>query len=240
MEGVHAFVDRRETGGILAGLVGTSGVGLGRADEDHRRRRCRHGPRAGTASIYRDSHHRKLQAAYMAMRLAVILEFYASACAHFIQENANVQPPPPTEEFPEWTVELPELPAYPDDADGWRAIDRTLAGRCLNLRPRFTVARASSSRPSSTAAPRMTSTTPLTNKLREWLRGVGACPGSAAQAWRRRGRHSMGLRQDIRHRQRSRRFEKAKSERRERNAGNNVFIDALMSAQRARAGLIST
>lgn len=90
----------------------------------------------GLLPLYRDWHHRKSQAAYMAMRLAVTLEFYASACADFIQENANVQPPEEGE-FPGWEVELPELPAYPDDADGWRAIDRTLAGRCLNLRNRL-------------------------------------------------------------------------------------------------------
>lgn len=69
----------------------------------------------------------------MAMRLAVTLEFYASACAHFIEKNADMEPPP-SEEFPAWQVNLPELPAYPDDADGWRAIDRALAGQCLNLR----------------------------------------------------------------------------------------------------------
>jgi hypothetical protein len=87
----------------------------------------------GLLAIYRDRRHRKSQAAYMAMRVAVTLEFYASACADFIQKNANVEPPP-TEQYPAWTTELPELPAYPDDADGWRAIDRALAGRCLNFR----------------------------------------------------------------------------------------------------------
>lgn len=88
----------------------------------------------GLLAIYRDRRNRKSHAAYMAMRLAVTLEFYAKACADFIQENANVQPPPPDEEYPSWKAELPELPAYPDDADGWRAIDCALAGRCLNLR----------------------------------------------------------------------------------------------------------
>jgi hypothetical protein len=88
----------------------------------------------GLLPIYRDRRSRKLQAAYMAMRVAATLEFYASACAHFIQKNANVKPSPPTKEFPDWAAKLPELPAYPDDADGWRAIDCALAGRCLNLR----------------------------------------------------------------------------------------------------------
>ncbi len=88
----------------------------------------------GLLAVYRDGRHRKSQATYMAMRLAVTLEFFASACVDLIQKNANVEPPPPTEQYPAWIAELPELPAYPDDADGWRAIDCALAGRCLNLR----------------------------------------------------------------------------------------------------------
>jgi hypothetical protein len=93
----------------------------------------------GTALIqavlpfYRDRRQRKSQAAYMAMRLAITLEFYAWACSTFNANNANAQPDPDSE-FPAWDVTLPELPPFPDDADGWRAIDRGLAGRCLNLR----------------------------------------------------------------------------------------------------------
>lgn len=69
----------------------------------------------------------------MAMRLAVILESHATSCADFIQSNSNAEQPP-DDEFPSWDTGLPELPSYPDDADGWRAIDRKLAGRCLSLR----------------------------------------------------------------------------------------------------------
>ena len=90
----------------------------------------------GILSVYRDTRHRKSQAAYMAMRLAVTLESYAYACSEFIAENANTQPPP-DREFPDWNTSLPELAAYPDDLDGWRAIDRKLAGRCLNFRNRI-------------------------------------------------------------------------------------------------------
>src|SRR5258706_8914354 len=72
----------------------------------------------------------------MAMRLAVILESYAYACSEFIADNANMQSPP-DQEFPDWNITLPELLAYPDDLDGWRAIDRKLAGRCLNFRNRI-------------------------------------------------------------------------------------------------------
>ncbi len=86
----------------------------------------------GLFPFVRDWRHKKSQANYMAMRLAVTLEFYASACADLIQKNANAEPPP-TDEFG-GTADMPELSAYPDDAEGWRAIDSALAGRCLNLR----------------------------------------------------------------------------------------------------------
>jgi hypothetical protein len=83
----------------------------------------------------RDRRQRKEQAAYMAMRLAVALEFYALSLSEFISNNQNAsnQPHPDTE-FPDWNKTLPELPPYPDNADDWRAINRGLAGRCLNLR----------------------------------------------------------------------------------------------------------
>jgi hypothetical protein len=81
----------------------------------------------GILSVYRDTHHRKSQAAYMAMRLAVTLEPYAYACSEFIAENANMQARL-DQEFPDWNTSLPELSVYPDDIEGWRAIDRKLAG----------------------------------------------------------------------------------------------------------------
>ena len=44
----------------------------------------------------------------------------------------------PGEEYPDWETSLPELPAYPDDIEGWLATDRNLTGQCLNLRNRIT------------------------------------------------------------------------------------------------------
>lgn len=90
----------------------------------------------GILAVYRDAHHRKSHAAYMAMRLAVILESYAYACSEFISENSSMQAPP-DQEFPDWNTTLPVLPPYPDDPEGWRAIDRKLAGRCLNFQNRI-------------------------------------------------------------------------------------------------------
>ena len=83
--------------------------------------------------LWRDRHQRKAQAAYMAMRLAITLEAYTSACLELIYSNENAEHPP-EDRFPNWDVGLPTLPHYPDDAEGWKAIDRRLAGDCLNFR----------------------------------------------------------------------------------------------------------
>lgn len=90
----------------------------------------------GVVALVRDFHHRRALAAYMAMRLAVTLEAYAAACADLITANGNAHHPP-GQEFPNWSILLPKLSAYPDDPEGWRAIDRKLAGRVLNLRNRI-------------------------------------------------------------------------------------------------------
>lgn len=87
----------------------------------------------GLISLIREWTQAKRKSTYLASRLAVTLEFFAMACADFIQDNKNAETGP-DQEFPEWSLQLPELPAYPDDADGWMAIDVRLAERCLNLR----------------------------------------------------------------------------------------------------------
>jgi hypothetical protein len=68
----------------------------------------------------------------------VLLESYANACADFISENANADHPL-EEDFPRWNTSLPTLSPYPDDDEGWRAIDRRLASRVLNLPNRIHV-----------------------------------------------------------------------------------------------------
>jgi hypothetical protein len=89
--------------------------------------------------IIRDARHRKHQAAYMAMRLAVVLEAYASKCLDLIHENESVEEEASGqhEHEPLFFAQLPELPPYPDDVDGWRAIDRKLADLCLSFRNRI-------------------------------------------------------------------------------------------------------
>ncbi|GEO18841.1 hypothetical protein [Microvirga aerophila] len=76
---------------------------------------------------------RKANAGYMALRLAVLLEAYASACADAINGNESAEHRP-EEQYPDWTAKLPELPEYPDDTDGWRSLPIKLAGRVLSFR----------------------------------------------------------------------------------------------------------
>jgi hypothetical protein len=83
--------------------------------------------------IYRERRMRRKQAAYMAMRLAVVMENYAWACANFIQDNHNPRTPADAEP-PARETALPELLPYPEDVDGWRAIAPKLAGRVFGLR----------------------------------------------------------------------------------------------------------
>ncbi len=90
----------------------------------------------------RDWQQRKSNAAYMAMRLAVNLEAFASACGEFISDRYDIEnkirfDPPGDEQTPGYTTKLPELSPYPDDPEGWRAINPELAGQCLNLRNRI-------------------------------------------------------------------------------------------------------
>jgi hypothetical protein len=85
----------------------------------------------GLFLIYRDHRQRKSHAAYMAMRLAVTLEAYSAACLDLIERNGSEEPHP--EGRFTGNHLLPVVEPYPDDAEGWRAIDRKLAGRCLGL-----------------------------------------------------------------------------------------------------------
>jgi hypothetical protein len=83
--------------------------------------------------IFRERRLRRKQAAYMAMRLAVVLENFAWACADLIQDNHNARTPD-DDKYPAREIALPELLAYPEDIDGWRAIAPKLATRVFGLR----------------------------------------------------------------------------------------------------------
>jgi hypothetical protein len=79
--------------------------------------------------LLRDRRHRKRHATYLAMRLAITLEAYTAECQRLLDQNNSSNAP--------FDSALPELPAYPDDADSWKAIDVKLASRCLAFRNRI-------------------------------------------------------------------------------------------------------
>jgi hypothetical protein len=83
--------------------------------------------------IYRDRRMRRKHAAYMAMRLAVMMENFAWSCANFIQENHNA-PTPADKKYPAWEITLPVLVDYPEDVDGWRALAPKMAARIFGMR----------------------------------------------------------------------------------------------------------
>jgi hypothetical protein len=102
-------------GGLVKTLVG-AGVG------------------SGLVAFYRDRRKDKTHAAYMAMRLAAILEAYSSSCLDLIYTNdAAERDHSYKEQYPDWDHKIPELPPYPTADEGWRAIDRKLANRALTL-----------------------------------------------------------------------------------------------------------
>ena len=82
--------------------------------------------------VYRDRRMRRRHAAYMAMRLAVVLENFAWACASFIQVNHDARTPA-DDQHPAWEIALPVPLAYPEDVDGWRAVAPNLAARVFGL-----------------------------------------------------------------------------------------------------------
>jgi hypothetical protein len=71
------------------------------------------------------------QGQYLALRLAVILERYASECNDLVARidaaaDANVNP----DNYP---TDLPPAPSYPEDDEGWRVLYSALAHRALAL-----------------------------------------------------------------------------------------------------------
>jgi hypothetical protein len=86
----------------------------------------------GGLAVYRERTRKKENAAYLALRIAVLLEAYASECCDFYFENANAQEPP-DEQYPAWRTVLPTPPEFPDDTEAWRAMDRSLVAKCLNF-----------------------------------------------------------------------------------------------------------
>jgi hypothetical protein len=86
----------------------------------------------GGVALYKERTRKKENAAYLALRLAVLLEAYASECCGFYFENSNAQHSP-DEPYPAWRTHLPDLPEFPDDTEAWRAMDKRLVAKCLNF-----------------------------------------------------------------------------------------------------------
>ncbi|WP_439406422.1 hypothetical protein ACNJX9_34090 [Bradyrhizobium sp. DASA03076] len=86
----------------------------------------------GGIALYRERTLKNEHAAYLALRLAVLLEAYASECCDFYFDNANAEQLP-NEPYPSWNTRLPDLPEYPDDTEAWRTLDKKLLAKCLNF-----------------------------------------------------------------------------------------------------------
>lgn len=86
-----------------------------------------------TTAYLTESRLKKSKADFLALRIAVTLEAFTDQCAQLVSDN-QYAPHLPDEQYPEWSISLPKFEDWPDDIDGWRALDQDLVGRCLNLR----------------------------------------------------------------------------------------------------------
>jgi hypothetical protein len=86
----------------------------------------------GGFALYRDRTQKNEKAAYLALRLAVLFEGYASRCCDFYFDNLNAVEPP-DEPYPAWQTKLPDLPELPDDTEAWRAMDKKLLAKSLEF-----------------------------------------------------------------------------------------------------------
>lgn len=106
--------------GLLSVLKTAIGAGLGTAIVQ------------GGVTLYRERTVKSEKAAYLALRLAVLLEAFTSECCDFYFDNANAQQPS-DEPYPSWRTQLPEPREFPDDTEAWRALDKKLVAKCLNF-----------------------------------------------------------------------------------------------------------
>lgn len=81
----------------------------------------------GWIAHLQDNRKAKSSATYLAHRIACSLERFAIECEKQSSDYeiyANEKAP---------LIEFPAMPQYPDDADGWRAIDNEYAARALGF-----------------------------------------------------------------------------------------------------------
>lgn len=96
---------------------------------------------AGAISLYRYRLKRRALASYAAMRTAVALKSYTYSCWKLIIDNRNAEAAHGYE-LPHWDSDLPAMPEYPDDPEGWRALDAALANQALCLGNKIEVGQA--------------------------------------------------------------------------------------------------
>ena len=90
----------------------------------------------GCFTLWRDRWKRKQDATHLAIRLVVILETFSSDCANLIFSNYNAVHFP-EEELPHWFHRLPTLGAFPEDGEGWKALNPNDVSECLNMPSRI-------------------------------------------------------------------------------------------------------
>ncbi|MBA9068425.1 hypothetical protein FHR71_002166 [Methylobacterium sp. RAS18] len=90
----------------------------------------------GALALWRERGKKRDEASYLAMRLAVVFEKFASDCSRLIYDNKNAYHHP-DQEFPHWDINLPALAEYPPEADGWKSLAPEPASDCLSLRNRI-------------------------------------------------------------------------------------------------------
>ncbi len=80
---------------------------------------------------WREKRKSRRQGQYLALRLAIILERYASECSDLVSRiDAAFETNGDPSTFP---TDLPPAPGYPEDDEGWRVLDSSLAHRVLAL-----------------------------------------------------------------------------------------------------------
>lgn len=83
-------------------------------------------------ALWKDRRKNRADGAYLAMRLAIVLEAYAEACADLVSRN-DMAGQQVRGELPDWETRLPVLQPFPEDDEGWKALDPNVAGECLGL-----------------------------------------------------------------------------------------------------------
>ncbi|EHP93434.1 hypothetical protein MetexDRAFT_1655 [Methylorubrum extorquens DSM 13060] len=92
---------------------------------------------------WRDRGKGRSSAAYLALRIAIALEAFAHDCSELIAENVLLKDIGGAAERPRYRTRLPPIAGFPDDGEGWRALNLHLAAECLGIRNAVSVTQSS-------------------------------------------------------------------------------------------------